>query len=159
MSFNQRNNNKLSTNILLLFVIYDTVLLINLCLFLPCPPSTPSSFCHSLSASRAAQQSRWPVYVSSAPPSAAAAPRLHLRPPGSLHSSQPAEEDHADAVSDRPGRPGGRQQLGNRPGAASQQLGAQQQHPPRDQVTERRKYSLLCRRGGGEELQILSRRG
>lgn len=38
MSFNQRNNNKLSTNILLLFVIYDTVLLINLCLFLPCPP-------------------------------------------------------------------------------------------------------------------------
>lgn len=37
MSLNQCNNNKLSTNILLLFVIYDIVLLINLCLFLPCP--------------------------------------------------------------------------------------------------------------------------
>lgn len=38
MSLNQCNNNKLSTNMPLLFLIYDTTLLINLCLFLPCPP-------------------------------------------------------------------------------------------------------------------------
>uniref|UniRef100_A0A8D3EBD1 Teneurin transmembrane protein 1 n=1 Tax=Scophthalmus maximus TaxID=52904 RepID=A0A8D3EBD1_SCOMX len=38
----QCNNNKLSTHTSLLFVIYGTVLLINLCLFLPCPsPSSP----------------------------------------------------------------------------------------------------------------------
>ena len=36
MPFNQCNNNKLSTNTPLLFVIYGTALLINLCLFLPC---------------------------------------------------------------------------------------------------------------------------
>ena len=39
MSLNQCNNNKLSTNMPLLFVIYGTVLLINLGLFLPCPSS------------------------------------------------------------------------------------------------------------------------
>ena len=38
MPLNQRNNNKLSTNTPLLFVIYGTALLINLCLFLPCSP-------------------------------------------------------------------------------------------------------------------------
>lgn len=37
MSLNQCNNNKLSTNMPLLFVIYGTALLINLSLFLPCP--------------------------------------------------------------------------------------------------------------------------
>lgn len=37
MALNQCNNNKLSTNTPRLFVIYGTVLLINLCLFLPCP--------------------------------------------------------------------------------------------------------------------------
>lgn len=38
MSLNQSNNNKLSTNTPLLFVIYGGALLINLCLFLPCLP-------------------------------------------------------------------------------------------------------------------------
>ena len=43
MSLNQCNNNKLSTNTPLLFVIYGTALLINLCLFLPCLSLPPSS--------------------------------------------------------------------------------------------------------------------
>ena len=156
MPFNQCNNNKLSTNTPLLFVIYGTALLINLCLFLPClslslsfsiTPSSSSSSSSSSSAAplilslrRAAQQSRWSVHVPPAAPSSPSAPRLHLCPPGALHSSQPAEEDHADAVPGQPGQPGGRHKLEHRPGAASQQLGAQQQHSPRDQVRECNKW-------------------
>lgn len=85
---------------------------------------------------RAAQQSRWSVHVSSATPTSASAPCLHLRPPGTIRSGQPAKEDHANTVPNQPGGAGGRQQLEHRSGPASQQLGAQQQHPPRDQVTE-----------------------
>lgn len=144
MSLNQCNNNKLSTNTPLLFVIYGTALLIKLCLFLPCPSLPPSSLFSSLSVSphRAAQQSRWPVHISPAAPASPAAPRLHVRPPGALHSSEPAEEDHADAVPGQPGQPGGRHKLEHRPGTASQQLGAQQQHSPRDQVRECNKWPL-----------------
>lgn len=134
MSLNQSNNNKLSTNTLLLFVIYGTALLINLCLFLPCPSLLLLLF--SVSPHRAAQQSRWSVHVSPAAPASPAAPRLHLCPPGALHSSQSAEEDHANALPGQSGRSGGRHQFEHRPGTASQQLGAQQQHSPRDQVSE-----------------------
>ena len=150
MSFNQCNNNKLSTNTPLLFVIYGTALLINLCLFLPCPslsfslaPSSSSSSSAApliLSLRRAPQQSRWSVHVPPAAPTSPSAPRLHLCPPGALHSSQPAEEDHANAVPGQPGQPGGRHKLEHRPGTASQQLGAQQQHSPRDQVRECNKW-------------------
>lgn len=90
----------------------------------------------SVSLHRAAQQSRWSVHISPAAPASPSAPRLHLCPPGALHSSQPAEEDHANAVPGQPGQPGGRHKLEHRPGTASQQLGAQQQHSPRDQVRE-----------------------
>uniref|UniRef100_A0A8C2ZVW5 Teneurin transmembrane protein 1 n=1 Tax=Cyclopterus lumpus TaxID=8103 RepID=A0A8C2ZVW5_CYCLU len=41
---NSCNNNKLSTNMALLFVIYGTALLIKLCLFLPPAPLYPASF-------------------------------------------------------------------------------------------------------------------
>lgn len=126
MSLNQCNNNKLSTNTPLLFVIYGTALLINLCLFLPClllPPPLPLSL--SVSPRRAAQQSRWSVHISPAAPASTSSPRLHLRPPGALHSSQPAEEDHANAVPGQSGQPGGGHKLEHRPGTASQQLGAQ----------------------------------
>lgn len=85
---------------------------------------------------RAAQQSWWPVHVPPSAPASPAAPRLHLRSPGTLHSGQPAEEDHANAVPSQPGQPGGRHWLEHGPGSASQQLGAQQQHPLGDQVTE-----------------------
>lgn len=134
MSLNQSNNNKLSTNTPLLFVIYDTVLLINLCLFLPCPSLLLRFF--SVSSHRAAQQSRWSIHVSPAASSSPTASRLHLCPPSALHSSQSAEEDHANAVPGQSGWPGGRHQFEHRPGTASQQLGAQQQHSPRDQVRE-----------------------
>lgn len=90
----------------------------------------------SVSLRRAAQQSRWSVHVSPAAPSSPSSPRLHLCPPGALHSSQPAEEDHANAVPGQSGQPGARHKLEHRPGTASQQLGAQQQHSPRDQVRE-----------------------
>lgn len=136
MALNQCNNNKLSTNTPLLFVIYGTVLLINLFISpLSIPPPRPGPSVVSI-LRRASQQSGRPVHVPSAAPTSAAAPLLHLRPPGTLHSSQPTEEDHANSVPSQPGRPGGRHQLERRPGPASQQLGAQQQHPPRDQVRE-----------------------
>lgn len=98
------------------------------------PPPTP--LLSSVSLRRAAQQSRWSVHISPAAPASPSAPRLHLCPPGALHSSQPAEEDHANAVPGQSGQPGGRHKLEHRPGTASQQLGAQQQHSPRDQVRE-----------------------
>lgn len=87
-----------------------------------------------LSLCRAAQQSRWPVHVPPAASASSPTSRLHVCPSCALRSSQPAEEDHADSVSDRPGQPGGRHELKHRPGTAPQQLGAQQQHPPGDQV-------------------------
>lgn len=137
MFLNQCNNNKLSTNTPLLFVIYGTALLINLCLFLPCSSLPPTSSApSSVSLHRAAQQSRWSVHVSPAAPASSATARLHLCPPGTLHSSQPAEEDHANAMPGQSGQPGGGHKLEHRPGTAAQQLGAQQQHSPRDQVRE-----------------------
>lgn len=87
-----------------------------------------------LSLCRAAQQSRRSFHIPPAASAPATASRLHLCPPGALRSSQPAEEDHAYAVPDQPGHPGRRHKLKHWPGAASQQLGAQQQHPPGDQV-------------------------
>lgn len=97
----------------------------------------------SVSLRRAAQQSRWSVHVSPAAPASPSTPRLHLCPSSALHSSQPAEEDHADAVPGQSGQPGGRHKLEHRPGTASQQLGAQQQHSPRDQVREGNKLKSL----------------
>ncbi len=97
-------------------------------------PSSSAFLCLSLR--RAAQQSRWSVHIPPAAPASPAAARLHLCPPRALHSSQPAEEDHANAVPGQPGQPGARHKLEHRPGTAAQQLGAQQQHPPRDQVRE-----------------------
>lgn len=78
MSLNQCNNNKLSTNTPLLFVIYGTALLINLCLFLPClllPPPLPLSLCLSSQSCPAVQ------VVSS---HFARCPRLHLLPTPAL---------------------------------------------------------------------------
>lgn len=103
------------------------------------PPPPPLLL--SVSLRRAAQQPRWSVHISPTAPASPSAPRLHLCPPGALHSSQPAEEDHADAMPGQSGQPGGRHRLEHRPGTASQQLGAQQQHSPRDQVRECNKWN------------------
>lgn len=101
----------------------------------------------SVSVHRAAQQSRWTVHISPAAPASPSTPCLHMRPSSNLHSSQPAEEDHAHAVPGQSGQPGGRHKLEHRPGPASQQLGAQQQHSPGDQVREAavlRLFSQQC---------------
>lgn len=90
--------------------------------------------------SRVAQQSRWSVHISTVATTSTAPACLHLRPPGTLHPSQSAEENHADAMSGQPGRPGGRHQFKHRPGTASWQLGAEQQHSLRDQVGERNEF-------------------
>lgn len=117
-------------------------LLINLRLFLPHPSLCLSLSVAVLSSCRAAQQSRRSVHVPPAAPASPAAARLHLCPPGALRPSQPAEEDHAHAV---PGQPGRGHRLEHGPGAASQQLGAQQQHPPGDQVNGHNRETGLLR--------------
>lgn len=84
MSLNQCNNNKLSTNTPLLFVIYGTALLIKLCLFPPChlpfppllpPPPPPSCLLVSAQSCPAVQvvSSRFARF-----------PRLHPRPTPAL---------------------------------------------------------------------------
>lgn len=73
MSLNQCNNNKLSTNTPLLFVIYGTALLINLCLFLPCPSSAsafPLSLCAELPSSPGGQFTFRPLPPPPPPPHA-----------------------------------------------------------------------------------------
>lgn len=77
MLLNQCNNNKLSTNTPLLFVIYGTALLINLCLFLPCPPSLPPSSSSAFSLFVSAQSCPAVQVVSSL---FAHCPRLPRRP-------------------------------------------------------------------------------
>lgn len=126
MSLNQCNTNTVTVRVTFISNLWHYAA--NKSLFISPPSPSVLFLC------RAAQQSRRAVHI---PPAASASPtasRLHLCPPRTLRSSQPAEEDHAYTLPDRPGQPGGRHRLKHWPGAASQQLGAQQQHPPGDQV-------------------------
>lgn len=75
MSLNQCNNNKLSTYTPLLFLIYGTALLINLCLFLPCLslsslPCFSPSLCAELPSSPGGQFTFRPLPPPPPPPHA-----------------------------------------------------------------------------------------
>lgn len=73
MSLNQCNNNKLSTNTPLLFVIYGTARLINPCLFLPRPSRlrcSPLCLCAELPSSPGGQFTFRPLPPPPPPPHA-----------------------------------------------------------------------------------------
>lgn len=133
MSLNQCNKN--AVNVLVIFIS-------NLLCFASVNRYLLFPFFSILSPHRDAYQSRWSVHISSIAPTSPSTTCLHLCPSSTLCSSKPAEEDHAITMPGESEQPGRGHKLQCRTGTGSQQLGAEQQHSPGDQVSEDNKLKF-----------------